>query len=288
MTSSPKTLQIFLPHGDPSGIRVAEITTRIVQIIEVPRSLLFPFLKMPESAQVAVYFLRGDSEHGAEASVYIGQTSDLRKRLLNHHKERTFWERALVLISRTHSLTQTHGLFLEWYSIEATRKAGRFFLENGNGGTRPHIPAPLEADCLEIFETAQTLLATLGHPFFSPVATANTAERELYYCQTRGAKGKGLYTQEGFVVLKDSEGPVQTTRSAKNASLKLRHRLINSGILRELDDRIVFTRDHLFSSPSQAAAAVMGSSVNGWTSWKNDKGETLDLIKRQRFEIPEP
>ena len=30
---TPKTIQIFLPGGDPRGIRVAEITTRIVQVI---------------------------------------------------------------------------------------------------------------------------------------------------------------------------------------------------------------------------------------------------------------
>ncbi|MCB1086272.1 MAG: DUF4357 domain-containing protein, partial [Verrucomicrobiae bacterium] len=62
MTPTPKTIQIFLPGGDPRGIRVAEITTRIVQVIEVPRSLLGDFLKMPESDQVAVYFLFGQSE----------------------------------------------------------------------------------------------------------------------------------------------------------------------------------------------------------------------------------
>ena len=38
MNPTPKTIQIFLPGGDPRGIRVAEITTRIVQAIEVPRS----------------------------------------------------------------------------------------------------------------------------------------------------------------------------------------------------------------------------------------------------------
>ena len=37
MTATPKTIQIFLPGGDPRGLRVAEITTRIVQVIEVPR-----------------------------------------------------------------------------------------------------------------------------------------------------------------------------------------------------------------------------------------------------------
>jgi hypothetical protein len=32
MTPTAKTLQIFLPSVDPRGIRIAEITTRIVQV----------------------------------------------------------------------------------------------------------------------------------------------------------------------------------------------------------------------------------------------------------------
>lgn len=74
MNPTPKTIQIFLPGGDPQGIRVAEITTRIVQVIEVPRSLLPEFLKMPESGQVALYFLIGESEDVEERRVYVGQT----------------------------------------------------------------------------------------------------------------------------------------------------------------------------------------------------------------------
>jgi non-ribosomal peptide synthetase component F len=60
-----QTIQIFLPASDPRGMRVAEITTRIVRVIEVPRSQLADFLKMPEAQQVGVYFLMGElSEAG--------------------------------------------------------------------------------------------------------------------------------------------------------------------------------------------------------------------------------
>jgi hypothetical protein len=162
MQPTPKTIQIFLPGGDPQGIRVAEITTRIVQVIEVPRSLLPEFLKMPESDQVAVYFLFGVSDESTDPKVYIGQTGSLRARLTSHNKEKDFWQRALILISRSHSLTQTHALFLEWQCLQATRKAGRYADENGNNGSKPHTPAPLQADCMEIFDTGQTLFSTLG------------------------------------------------------------------------------------------------------------------------------
>lgn len=71
MTVRPQTIQI-LPNGVPNGIRVADITTRIVQAIEVPRKLLGEFFSMPECKQVAVYFLFGKSDDGAEDRVYVG------------------------------------------------------------------------------------------------------------------------------------------------------------------------------------------------------------------------
>jgi hypothetical protein len=46
-------------------------------------------------------------------------------------------------------------------------------------------------------------------------------------------------------------------------------------------DTQVFTRDHLFSSPSMAAMAVMGRSANGWIEWKADNVKTLDEVKRR-------
>lgn len=284
MSTTPKTIQIFLPGGDPRGIRVAEITTRIVQVIEVPRSLLQDFLKMPESDQVALYFLFGEAEDGTEQKVYIGQTGDLRARLAKHNKEKEFWERALVLISRTNSLTQTHALFLEWHCLQATRKAGRYADENGNSGSKPHTPAPLEADCLEIFETGQALLATLGYPIFDPVAKSVAAAKadEIFFCKASGANGRGLYTEEGFVVLKGSVGRKENVPSIiGTAGERLRIRLLESGVMRVEGDTVVFEKDHLFRSPSMAALALMGRTCNGWIDWKTTDGKTLDAVKRQ-------
>ncbi len=306
MNLTAKTIQIFLPAGDPRGIRVAEITTRIVQVIEVPRSLLQEFLKMPESDQVALYFLFGEAEDGSELAVYIGQTGDLRARLVKHNKEKEFWERALVLISKTNSLITNHALFLEWYCIQATRKAGRYADENGNSGSRPHTPAPLEADCLEIFETGKILLATLGYPIFTAVAkpaatpvnsdelgpatfgpaaesTAATSNAdEVFFCKADGVDGRGLYTQEGFVVLKDSRGRRVNMQGLNGHSYEqLRIKLMESGVVQEQGDDIIFTKDHLFTKPSPAAAALMGRPANGWLEWKTPDGKTLDALKRQ-------
>lgn len=284
MSAAPKTIQIFLPSGDPRGIRVAEITTRIVQVIEVPRSLLADFFAMSESDQVAVYFLFGQSEGGADAHVYIGQTGNLRARLADHHKKKDFWERALVLISRTNSLTQTHALFLEWYCLQEARKAGRYVDENGNSGNRPHTPKPLESDCLEVFETGRILLSTLGFPIFDAVAAANSGgpDDEVFFCKASGAKGRGRYTSEGFVVLQGSTGRRSVVPSFEGTHWeRSRNALLTAGVLKVEGDSVVFTRDHLFNSPTSAAVALMGRSANGWVDWKNEADQTLDSLKRQ-------
>lgn len=287
MSMTPKTIQIFLPGGDPRGIRIAEITTRIVQVIEVPRSLLQDFLKMPESDQVALYFLFGEAEDGADPKVYIGQTGDLRARLIKHNKEKEFWERALVLISRTNSLTQTHALFLEWHCLQATRKAGRYVDENGNSGSKPHTPPPLQADCLEIFDTGRTLLATLGYPVFDPVGTpvASANSEEVYYLKASGADARGLYTPEGFVVLKGSIGRRANVPSiAETGEGRFRKKLVETGVMVENGEQVVFPKDHLFGSPSMAGTALTGRTTNGWREWKNAEGVTLDKLKRANVE----
>lgn len=282
--SHPQTIQIFLPAGDPRGMRVAEITTRIVRVIEVPRSQLGDFIRTPEALQVGVYFLIGELSEAGLPRVYIGQSGNVGTRLVQHNQNKDFWNRALLVISLTNSMTQTHALFLEWFAISETTKAGRYSLENGNTGARPHTPAPLEADCHEIHETAATLLATLGQPIFEPLTNAPSSrgEKELFYCKGSGADGVGEYTTEGFVVLKGSRGRVENVASIQGTSNeRFRDQLVTEGIMAARDGMLAFTRDHLFTSPSMAAMALMGRSANGWLEWKSPQGKTLDEVKRQ-------
>jgi hypothetical protein len=279
----PRTIQIFLPSGDPRGIRISELTTSIVRVIEVPRKLLVGFLSMPEASQVGVYFLVGDDEDQEFPAVYIGQTGSTGQRLQEHHKKKEFWNRALVVVSLTNSLTQTHALYLEWLSIQQANQAGRFSVENGNGGSKPHTPAPLEADCLDIFDTARTLIATLGQPVFEPLVKQREegGDDDLFFCRSSNYDAAGQYTEEGMVVLKGSKARKdQTPSMAKYKTSSRRDVLIAEGAMLLEGNFYVFQRDVLFKSPSGASDAVAGASTNGWTLWKNRMGKTLDELKR--------
>jgi predicted GIY-YIG superfamily endonuclease len=285
--ASPQTIQIFLPSGDPQGIRIAEITTRIVRVVEIPRSLLAEFLNRPEAGQVGIYFLVGPQEEGnSSMAVYIGQSGSIGKRLAQHNQEqeqgKNFWSRALVIVSLTNNLTQTHALFLEWRSIKEAREADRYVLKNDNNGGCPHTTPPLEADCREIHATARVLMATLGYPVFEAlVKSREHGTADVFSCRSSEADGRGLYTPDGFVLLKGSTGRRNSVRSLVGTSAaRFRESLIASGDFRVEGNRVVATKDILFNSPSQAALAIVGASINGWDVWKNAAGQTLHEAKR--------
>jgi hypothetical protein len=288
MSSIPRTIQIYLPSGDPRGIRVAELTTRIVRVIEVPRALLAQFQEMPEAKQVGLYFLIGDNEDQDFSAVYVGQSGGVGDRLSDHHKKKEFWNRALIVVSLTNSLTQTHALFLEWCSIKHAGQAGRYSVENGNGGSKPHTPAPLEADCWEIFDTLRTLIATLGQPVFEPLAKAKdvVTKEDVFYCKSGNYDAVGQYTEEGLVVLKGSKARIEMAPSMAATSFgKRRQGLITDGTLMLEGANYIFQKDVLFKSPSGASNTVTGSSTNGWVLWKDKDGKTLDELKRPALSV---
>ena len=59
-----------------------------------------------------------------------------------------------------------------------------------------------------------------------------------------------------------------------------REDLINKWIIKEGDNEIVFLKDYLFTSPSTWASMITGMPMNGWVTWKNKDGKTLDEIER--------
>jgi hypothetical protein len=59
----------------------------------------------------------------------------------------------------------------------------------------------------------------------------------------------------------------------------LRQELIANGVLALVDGLYRFTQDYSFSSPSTAAAVVLGRSANGRIEWKDGQGRTLKALQ---------
>lgn len=306
-TPSAKTIQIYLPKGNPRGLRLAEMTTRTVRLIEIPRIHISDFFAMPEANQVGLYFLIGETESTDKPLLYVGQTGDLKRRL-SQHDDKDFWTRAFVMLSTNNTMTQTHALYMEHKAIATAIEVGRYEIKNGNNGNRPHTPDPLKADCEELFYTLDVLLSTLGQPIFESLsifekniynsqtklivstnsqlvndteATLIEAEPLLFYYKVKDGDARGYYDDDGFVMLAGSLIRQAQTPSAPPFVTKLKNSLLSSGKLVAVNDKSYkLTENHLFKTPSGASQLVSGRSTNGWIEWKNEIGETLDKIYR--------
>lgn len=59
--------------------------------------------------------------------------------------------------------------------------------------------------------------------------------------------------------------------------------LLSEGTVTKEADRLVFTKDYEFSSPSAAASVIHGGHANGLIAWKNDKGVTLKDLEQKEM-----
>lgn len=102
---------------------------------------------------------------------------------------------------------------------------------------------------------------------------------EDYELKGPDAEGKGAFTENGFLVKAGSLARREIVPSGKYVTA-IHQRLLTQGVLEEHSGQLRFTQDHLFQTPSGAAAAVLGRTANGWISWKRADGRTLSEVKR--------
>jgi hypothetical protein len=278
-----KTIQIFLPDGNPRSIKIAEITSRTVQAILIPRAKLDDAAKRAELKNVGVYFLIGAADEDTKPTLYVGEAEECLVRLKQQNKQKDFWNTALVVISKTQYFTKTHIKFLESYCYAEAEKAGRYKLENPTVPTNPYVSESMEADLLDNFDTIKTLVATLGYPIFDQIKKPQ--KKDILYCKGKAAEAEGEYTEDGLIVFAGSTCNLQETKSAGPYVKNWRTQLVRDGVLEKLDNVYRFTQDHIFSSPSTAAAVVLARRANGWTEWKFKDGRTLDEVKRQGKQV---
>ena len=62
---------------------------------------------------------------------------------------------------------------------------------------------------------------------------------------------------------------------------ELRQELIGNGVLAAEAIGYRFSQDYVFTSPSNAAAVVLGRSANGRIEWKDAQGRTLKELQAQ-------
>ena len=79
MATNEFCIRIFVPSGNPEGIRIVEKSNWIGFGIVFPRSGFSEAREREEMSQPGIYILWGPSESGILPKVYIGRLTMLRK-----------------------------------------------------------------------------------------------------------------------------------------------------------------------------------------------------------------
>lgn len=276
--TSAKTIQIYLPSGNPKGLRIAEVTNRTYQITAIPRSELAASKPRAELKQAGIYILLGSVGQLDLAPIYIGAAERCLERISQHNKI-DYWNIALAITSRTNSFTKAHAHYLEWHCLNQAIAAKRYTVQNKAAPREPHLPEALHAEMQECFEIIAILASALGYPVFEKLELSD--RREEIFCKTRDAVAKGRYSEDGLIVYEGSKIWVKDAPTLGKKDIATRQLHIKRGDLKLQNGVYVLQRTLVFPTPSEASNFVLGRKSNGWTHWKYENGDSLDDTLRK-------
>ena len=273
------TIKLFLPTGEATGIRTAEISNWTGKAIAGPRTEIDTLLKRPELDSPGVYLLIGSDDSG-DPLIYIGEAESVRGRL-KQHKGKEFWVQVMTFISKDENLTKGHIKYLESELIKKAIAVGKTSLDNSQGGNAA-LPESDIADMEVFLSKLYQLLPVLGTDVFTATTRKNPTVSNTLYCTKRGLKGAtGQRSSKGFLVFKGSEVSKEETPSVPDNIKQARAKLIEKGVLLDSGHSYVFSCDYEFTSPSFASSIVRGGASNGLLDWKSKEGKSLKDIEAE-------
>ncbi len=299
--STGKTIRIYLADASVSGIRHAEIVNWTGQAISCPRTRFAELKEWPQVQRLGVYFLFGVDEDLGRDVLYIGEAEIVIDRVSSHISGKDFWSELVTFTSKDDNLTKGHVRYLEARLVQLASDAGRYVVKNATSPQLPSLPRA-DRDAMEEFiEGIRTLLGVLGHRALEPLTSRPAAQPTVstspvspvtprspskgsseptnFYLQIGQLNASAVRTDEGIVVLAASDATSDVQSSLSMGYRSLRDRLIASGVIAKVDGRYRFVRDNLFSSPSQAAAILVGYSINGRDAWKTKEGRSWGQVE---------
>ena len=274
-----KTVTTYLIDGDPKGTQYAFISNKICQMFVVPRSNL-SYLNTQEKLQKPAFYILLGEDEATKPQAYIGETENFRERVKDHDNKKSFWQKALIFVSKDADMTKADVQYLEHKAIAEAKKANTFVLsDNKQTPKAPNLPEYRQDSMDEFFDDAKFLASFIGCNIFEisqPKATEN-----LFYIKGRGCEAKGFYSSNGFTVQKGSV--IAPTVVPSFGWKEKRNDMVQEYTVQE-GTKLFMTSDITFSSPSTAAMFVLGRPSNGWADWKDDNGNTLDSVYRKQLE----
>jgi hypothetical protein len=272
------SVRIFIPDGEPEGLRIVEKSNWTGQGVMFPRSLFPQARQRPELKRTGVYVLWGPGESGHLPRAYVGERDPVLQRLEQHAKSKDFWTHAVAFSSKDQNLNKAHVQYIESRLVELALEAKRCELDNGNVPQPPSLSEADVADAEGFLADVLLCLPVVGVSLFEQAKVTGPRGHDLLL-KAKGIQARGIETPQGFVVRAGSQAVKNEVPSIHAYLKELRRALIDKGVLWADGEVYRLTQDYTFASPSTAAGVMLGRTANGRIEWKDVKGRTLKDIQ---------
>jgi len=273
-----KTIKLFLIDGEPNGRMTCELSNWTGKAYKIPRIMIKESYSREDLKNPGIYLLFGKNAEGGNL-VYIGEAETIIDRLKQHVAQKEFWSEVILFISKDENLNKAHIKYLESRLYEITKKVNQYDIDNSTVPSKSSISESEIAEMEEFIENVRLLTNALGHRVFENLVdneySKSKKTNSFHIKAARGANGYGIPSSKGFIVFKNSEIATTTVNSMQKSLLNIRQKLIDDKTIVETEKGLIFEKDYEFSSPSTAAAILMGRNANGQREWKLKDGKSL-------------
>lgn len=294
MEKRSKNINMFLMDGEVTGKIKCTLSNWTGVIYKIPRIQLGDLKSRDEMKQSGIYFLFGRDEDKQKDVNYIGQATTRKNgegvllRIQEHTRDThaDYFNDVIILTTQNNSFGPTEISYLENKFTQLAKEAGRYIVKNSNDPNPGNVTEEKESELDEIVENTLMIIGTLGYRVFVPmtkkVSQDLTDNHSTYlYLKRKTKKSNKVIeatcerTTEGFVVLDGSQVEIKDSPYLPASLKEMRQNLIASRVIQDG----VLKEKQLFSSPSYAAAFLLGMQTNGRTDWKDQDGRTLKELE---------
>jgi len=279
-TTEGRSLELYFIEGRPDGMLTAEVFNWTGHVLMTPRTRIGAALARKEARYTGVYLLLGELE--GEPRAYIGEGEDISDRIRNHDTKKDWWTSAVLVTSAANNLNKAHVKYLEARLVEEARAVGRVALDNANTPPRPGLSEAAQSNMESFLNYLLMVLPALRidmfirntRPAVRAEAGAPIAARFRLVNKRHGLTASAALQDGEFIVEAGSLARLRWEgATTKQTGYALLHEeLISTGVLKEDDGHCVFMQNYAFSSPSAAAAVVLGRPANGTLEWRPADG----------------
>jgi hypothetical protein len=282
------TITNYLSNGNPEGIIFSYMSNWSGQAIKVPRNLFAEAKSMQELQRPGLYLLLGANiDNPEDKMVYVGEANNLAQRISQHlsDTDKAFAETIVCFCSKDENLTVSHTKYLEQKTISYISRSAEFTMTNRKEGSVINLPRMVADEMETYFDNMRVILPTLGFAILhqSDKLVGEYQKADTFFLSMANLKAQAVLTSNGIKVMPGSDMKKEETPALAGTYSNLRKTLQEKGIVVLENDKLVFKEEYEFSSPSTAAATLLGYSVNGRVTWKNKIGKTLKELEEEKI-----